>query len=175
MVFTTLSDYIQRYKNLTLRESVYSFNQWMFDNELIEDAEILNKNLDYIKVLDENIIDQHSYYLDKYVYIVELTDEEYRKYRCNAHRLAYDVFGTTSLWYLITNLNELYSEAEFDMHSFKMYKPEVIQHLSEIKIVENNALNMNKAATAKFGDALKIFFNAVKNEEENDEFEYDAV
>ena len=96
MVFTTLSDYIQRYKNLTLRESVYSFNQWMFDNELIEDAEILNKNLDYIKVLDENIIDQHSYYLDKYVYIVELTDEEYRKYRCNAHRLAYDVFGTTS-------------------------------------------------------------------------------
>ena len=56
-----------------------------------------------------------------------------------------------------------------------MYKPEVIQHLSEIKIVENNALNMNKAATAKFGDALKIFFNAVKNEEENDEFEYDAV
>lgn len=176
MVFTTLSDYIQRYKSLISKESDYSFNQWIFDNELIEDAEILNKNLDYIKVLDENIIDQHSYFLEKYAYIVQLTPEEYRKYRCNAHRLSYDIFGTTALWYLITNLNELYSETEFDMDTFKMYKPEVVEHLSEIKIVESNALNVNKASTAKFGNALKIFFNAVKNEEENeDEFEYDAV
>ena len=173
MEFTTLSDYIQKYKNISAKESNYSYNQWVYDNELIEDDEILNKNLDYIKLLDENIIDQHSYFLDKYVYKVQLTDEEFRKYRCNAHRLAYDIFGNSALWFLILNLNEMYSEAEFTKYRFKMYKPEVLEHLSEIKIVENDLLDRNKAETAKFGNALKVFFDSINSED--DEMEYDAV
>jgi hypothetical protein len=173
MVFTTLSDYIQRYKDSILKESNFSFNQWVFDNELIEDDEILNKNLDYIKLLDENIIDQHSYYIDKYVYLVRLTDEEYRKYRCNAHRLSYDIFGTTMLWYMILGINEMYSESEFNKYIFKMYKPEMVSHLAEIKLVEDDLLDRNKAETAKFGNALKVFFDSIDKEE--NEIEYDAV
>lgn len=162
MVFTTLNDYIENYKNMANRESSVSYNEWLYDNELIDDNDILNVNLDYIKVLEENIIDKHSYFLDKYVYVVKLTDEQYRKYRCNTHRLSYDIFGTTALWYLILNLNEMYSESEFNVTRFKMYKPDVVQHLSEIRIVENNMLNKNRAATNKFGNALKIFFNGVE-------------
>ena len=172
MVFTTLSDYIQRYKDIPVKESTYSFNQWLFDNELIEDDEILNKNLDYIKVIDENIIDQYSYYLKNYVYYVQLTDEEYRKYRCNAHRLSNDIFGTPMLWFLILNLNEMYSESEFNTYRFKMYKPEVVAHLSEIKLVESELLDRNKAETDKFGSALKTFFDSIGIEED---YEYDAV
>ena len=147
---------------MTNRESSVSYNEWLYDNELIEDNDILNVNLDYIKVLEENIIDKHSYYLDDYVYVVKLNDEQYRKYRCNAHRLSYDIFGTTALWYLILNLNEMYSESEFNKTRFKMYKPDVVRHLSEIRIVENNMLNKNRAATNKFGNALQIFFNGVE-------------
>lgn len=174
MVFTSLSDYIQKYKDITLKESNYSFVQWMYDNELIEDDEVLNKNLDYIKVLDENIIDQYAYYLKRYVYEVQLTDAEYRKYRCNAHRLSYDIFGTPMLWFMILNLNEMYSESEFNTYRFKMYKPDVIRHLSEIKLVENDLLDRNKSETDKFGNALKVFFDSL-SEENEDEIEYDAV
>lgn len=174
MVFTTLSDYITTYKDLNAKESKLSYTQWMFDNELIEDDEVLNKNLDYIHVLDMNILDKHAYYLKKYIYTVKLTDEEYRKYRCNAHRLAFDIFGNPSMWFLILNINEMYSEADFNKKVFKMYRPEVMDHINEICLVENRLLLKNKADAARFNNALKIFFSSL-DEDEKDEIEYDVV
>lgn len=171
MVFTTLNNYIQRYKDLANREPSFSYSEWVFDNELIDDDELLNKNLDYFKLLEENVIDKHSYFLDNYVYRVRLNGDQYRKYRCNTHRLSYDIFGTTVYWYLILNLNEMYSESEFDTVTFKMYRPDIIRHLSEIRIAESDLLNKNKADTAKMGNALKIFFAEVDKDKE-EEIEY---
>ena len=166
MVFTSLSDYIRRYKDTSVRESTLSYGEWVYDNELVEDGEILAKDLDYFKLIIDNIIDKNSYFLDQYVYTVQLTDEQYRKYRCNAHRLAYDIFGTTALWFLITNLNEMYSEAEFDTSKFKMYRPDIMRRISEIKIVENDQLERNKAELSRMENALKLFYT---NQDEDDD------
>lgn len=168
MVFTSLNDYIRKYKDLPFKESTTSFVEWEYDNELVEDGEILAKDLDYFKLLLDNIIDKHSYFLEQYVYKVQLTEEQYRKYRCNAHRLAYDIFGNPSLWFLITNLNEMYSESEFDVHVFKMYRPDMMKQLSEIRLIENNQLNLNKAQVSKMTNSLKLFHS---NLEEDDAME----
>jgi len=172
MEFTTLNNYITRYKNMINKESSFSYSQWLYDTDLIEEDEILNKNIDYFKVLEENIIDKHSYYIDKYLYNVKLTEEQYRKYRCNAHRLAYDIFGSTAFWFLILNANQLYSESEFDMHTFKMYRPDVISHLSEMRIVESDLLDKNKADVARMANSLKVFFADIEKDE-NELHEYD--
>lgn len=170
MTFTTLNDYITKYKAMLNKDSSFSFQEWIYDNELVEDDVILNKNLDYIKLCEENVLDRHSYFLEKYVITIDLTDEEYRKYRCNAHRLAYDTYGTTALWFIILGINELYSESEFNMRKIKLFKASVMQRLIEIKLAEDRELNLNKSFTYKMSNAIKKFFDNLNTVEED----YDA-
>lgn len=170
MQFTTLKDFIAKYKSTVNKESSFAFQEWIYDNELIENDILLNKNLDYIKVCEENVLDRHSYFLKDYISVIELTDAEYRKYRCNAHRLSYDLYGTTMLWFLLLNLNELYSESEFNLKRIKVYNSNVIQRLVEIKLAEDRELNLNKATVRKMTNAIVRYFDNL-NITEN---EYDA-
>lgn len=161
MVFTTIQSYIDTYNDALNKESSFSFMEWVYDNELIEEDIYLNKNLDYLKLCEENILDRHSYFLSKHLTVVEFTDEEYRKYRCNAHRLAYDLYGTTVLWFLILSANELFSESEFNLHRVKLYDPEVIGRLVEVKLAENRELELNRASVNKMSKEIKTFFNNI--------------
>ena len=43
-----------------------------------------------------------------------LTESEYRMYRFNPKKLSFDLYGTTELWSLILDINELKSATDFD-------------------------------------------------------------
>ena len=161
MTFTTLNDYIKKYKAMVNKESSFSFKEWIYDNELIEDDIVFNKNLDYFKVCEENILDRHSYFLKDYINVVDLDDKDYRKYRCNAHRLSFDLYGTTALWFLILSVNELYSESEFNLKRIKLYKPSVVQRIVEVKLAEDREMNLNKASVNRMTVDLKTYFNNI--------------
>ena len=52
---------------------------------------------------------------------ITLTNEEFYKYKYNPKRLSYDVYGTTELWSMILDLNELYSATQFNLSSLLFY------------------------------------------------------
>jgi hypothetical protein len=170
VIFTTIQSYIDTYNEALNKESSFSFQEWVYDNELIEDDIVLNKNLDYLKLCEENIIDRHSYFLSNHLNVVEFSEEEYRKYRCNAHRLAYDLYGTTVLWFLILSANELFSESEFNLHRVKLYDANVVARLVEIKLAENRELELNRASVNRMSKDIKTFFNNINLIED----EYDS-
>ena len=142
---TTLKEYIADYKDQQLKLTDYFTFEWLNDES----------NDIYIKTIEENILSKHTNFLSTNKTKVTITDDEYRKYRCNAHWLSQDVYGTTELWFLILHANELYSESEFNTKEFYIYSKSVLDKLSEIISVEEDDINNNRASITSQETKLK--------------------
>ena len=147
---STLSAYLNDYKAQDYKLDNY------FTHEILNDGE----RDEWYKVIEENIIARHTKFLDECKVKVFLTEDQYRKYRCNAHRLAYDLYGQTELWFLIIHANEMYSEMEMTRKELYIYKPTMlIQKLTEISIVEDGYIKKNRSYAYADEAILKHHFS----------------
>ena len=143
-----LKDYISDYRSMTTRMDKFFLLEWLHDG---------NPNTDYIKVLEENILAKHTEFLNENKVLIELSDDEWRKYRCNTHKFSYDLYNTTELWFLILHANEMYSETEFNTKRCYIYKPQVLSKLSEILAVESENISKNREDVAYTAAYLKKY------------------
>lgn len=68
---------------------------------------------------------------------VELSDEEYTKYRYRPKLLAFDLYGNTELAFLILELNDIFNVNDFDLRSIKLLrKSDLSEMLTNIKSSE---------------------------------------
>lgn len=149
---STLKEYIENYKAQTPKMTDYFLLEWLVDDN----------GTDYYKVLEENILSKHTDFLAENKTLVAFSDDEYRKYRCNAHTLANDIYGTTELWFLIIHANELFSESEFNMHQCYIYNATVLSKISEILAVENTLIEDNHSDVSIVEAYLKKAFDTQK-------------
>lgn len=148
---STLDNYLNDYKAQDYKLDNY------FTHEILNDGE----SSDWYKVIEENIAARHTMFLDECKIKVSLTDAQYRKYRCNAHRLAHDLYGQTELWFLILHANEMYSEMEMTSKDLYIYKPaQLIPKLTEISIVEGDYLKKNRNYVFSDETILKHYFSS---------------
>ena len=71
--------------------------------------------------------------------IVDMTDTEYNKYRLKPKLLAYDIYGSTEIYFVILFINGMYSIKDFDRKTIKLLKKDaMIQLLEEIYNAEQN-------------------------------------
>ena len=132
---STLSTYINDYKKQDIRLDS------LFTHEILNDGE----SSDWYKVIEENIAARHTLFLDECKVKISMSEAQYRKYRCNAHRLANDIYGHTELWFLILHANEMYSEMEMTSKNIYVYQPTMLMSkLTEILIVEDGYLKKNR-------------------------------
>lgn len=132
---TSIKEYINEFQDQSLK---------MTDFFLFEILSNTNQQ-EYIKTIEENILARHQSFLEENKVKITITDDEYRKYRCNAHWVSQDIYGTTELWFLILHANELYSESEFTMKEFYVYNKSVMEKLSEILAIEESDFLKNRA------------------------------
>lgn len=92
---------------------------------------------------------EYNKYLSKIVKPYIMTDEEYRKYKCNPWYMSQDLYGTTEYWYMLLHLNEMYSANEFTRKSIKVYSDELQSKLDDIKTVLDDYIRLNKADISK--------------------------
>ena len=75
-----------------------------------------------------------------------MTDAEYHKYRFKPKLLAYDLYGSTELFFAILFINGMYSIKDFDRRNIKLIRKD---HMSEILQAiynaEQNYINTNRA------------------------------
>lgn len=140
----SLKDYILQYKGQITKMTDYFLFEWMDTH-----------SGQFIKTIEENILAKHTKFLEENKHKYDMTDDEFRMYRCNAHRLSEDIYGTTELWFLILHANELYSESEFCSKSIYLYNKNVLSKLSEILAVEEEFINKNRASIASIESAIK--------------------
>lgn len=133
---TTMSAYIDNYKNEAISFSTLHYKKVDPSGHglvIHNDVGIWDKFKDTFK---ENVI------------TVTLTPEEKLKYYCNPKAFSMKLYGTTELWFLILQLNEMYSAVEFQIDTVKVYDQSIMLLISEMLNVDKPFIDINEAEIA---------------------------
>lgn len=89
-----------------------------------DDATYFNYSIiekqDNIIFTDHSLIDDYLSELSQLCQTVALTEEEYKKYRYAPDLLAYDIYGSTQLDFIILKANDIVDPHEFILRSIKL-------------------------------------------------------
>ena len=130
----TIENYISKYN----KDSLVSRSLYL--QQAIDDKD---KNYRMIIVNGDSLLTPFYSELKDIIKKETLTDEEYLKYRFNPKLLSYDLYGTTELWSLLLDINELTSVTEFDMKELKVFPPTVTDKLDRIINLSKVKVNYN--------------------------------
>lgn len=125
-----LSEFIVAGKTLTEK---YQY----FDFSFIE-------SIDGTEFIVKNIIDDYMDELKDISIEVQLSNEEKQKYLYNPKLLAYDLYGSTTLYWIILRLNNMINAHEFNLEKssiFLLRKSDIVSSLQSIYNSEKSALN----------------------------------
>ena len=97
-----------------------------------------------VQFIDINILDDYLDEMKDLSVPVQLSDKELAKYSYNPGLLAYDLYGSTELEFVILKLNGIIDPKDFDFPSIRLLEPQVMEDLlsniysSEAKYINDN-------------------------------------
>lgn len=95
---------------------------------------------------EHNVIYDYEEEFKKLSLDVIMTDEEFLKYRFKPKLLAYDLYGSTELYFVILYTNGMYSIKDFNRKDIKLLKKsDMIGILEAIYNAERNYISTNRA------------------------------
>jgi hypothetical protein len=135
---STIQEYILEFNNEELVCSSFFLKQ-VFSSQ---------NNLKMLVNFD-NLILKYMPELDDIKIKVSLSNEEYAKYKFNPKALSYDIYGTTELWFLILEANDLHSSTEFNSQTIYLFRSNIIDKLIRILNLETETKNYNEEEISK--------------------------
>ena len=129
----TITDYITQYNNEDI-----TFSEFFLKQVFTTDA---GKKL---LVNFENIMIKYMPELKDLKVKVTLSNEEYSKYKYNPKLLSYDIYGTTELWFLILEANELHTISQFNSKTIYLFQTDILNKASRILNLEVDNKNYNE-------------------------------
>ena len=130
---STITEYISDYNSEELQSSAFFLKQ-------VLDIKTNKK----IIVNFNNLILKYMPELKDLKQKIELSDTEYAKYKYNPKLLSFDLYGTTELWFMILELNELYSVTQFDSKTIYLFKSNIVDKMIRILNLETEVKNYNE-------------------------------
>lgn len=134
----TVADFISQYNSEELVSSAF-FLKKVFKNSNNRKM-LLNFNNLVIKYMPE---------LKAIKTKVSLSVSEYAKYKYNPKLLSYDIYGTTELWFLILEANELHSTTQFDSQVIYLFRTDIVEKMSRILNLETDTRDYNEEEISK--------------------------
>lgn len=112
---------------------------------------ILSKPVDGVSnpilYAEHNVIYDYEEEFKKLSLTVELTEEEYTKYRFKPKLLSYDLYGFTEIYFVILYINGIYSIKDFDRRTIKLIrKKDMVKLLEAIYNAEHKYILANRSA-----------------------------
>jgi hypothetical protein len=99
-----------------------------------------------VEHLNINLVEEYSSVLKSQTLQVELTDEEYKKYKYCPDLLAYDIYGSVQLDFVILILNDIFDPKEFVNKTIRLVPASVLQQfLNEVYGKEYGWIQQNRA------------------------------
>ena len=96
---------------------------------------------------EHNVLYDYADELKKLSKIVVMTDEEYNKYKYKPKLLAYDLYGSTELYFVILFINGTCNVKDFDKRRINLiHKSTMTELLQSIYNAESNYITSNRAA-----------------------------
>lgn len=98
-----------------------------------------------IELLDHNLVEDYLSELSSICVSVPLTDEEYKKYKYAPDLLAYDVYGSVQLDFVIMYANNIIDPKEFNFKTIKLpYASALKTFLASVYNVNSGYLEQNR-------------------------------
>ena len=93
----------------------------------------------------DNIIYDYLPELNERTVTLTMTDNEFIKYRYKPKLLAYDLYGSTEVYFVIMALNGMCNIKDFNKKKLKLlYKSDLIELLNEIYSAESDYIMYNR-------------------------------
>ena len=128
----TLSEFISQYETEELVSSAFYLQQ------------VLTSNNSKMLVNFDNLVIKYMPELKSLKKKVSLSKSEFAKYRYNPKLLSYDIYGTTELWFLILEANELHSATQFNNQVIYLFTTDIVEKMTRILNLESECKNYNE-------------------------------
>ena len=152
----TISELIENGNNSTLTYDKFCIYEKLNDELYVPFKNILNDYLDDLKGLS---------------LVVELSNSEYNKYLYKPRLLAYDIYGSTDLYYVILAINNIFNEKQFNLRKLRMLKKDVlVEALSQIYNSEKGFIEARNAKAETEGNK-----NTMNNQNEVKSFSQQLI
>ena len=103
------------------------------------------ESIDNIKILDHNILDDYIDELEGICKQVTLTTDEINKYKYNPDLLAYDVYGSVQLDFVVLAANDIIDPKDFNLKKLRLPPSSMLRELlSEIYNSNSEFINRNR-------------------------------
>ena len=130
---STIADYVRAYETEPITYSNFYLAQVLTGNN--NRKMLVNFNSIVVKYMPE---------LKKMIEKVTLSPEDYAKYRFNPKLMSFDLYGTTELWFLLLDINELHSVSEFDLRTLYIFQSDIVDKLSRVINLEQGVRDYNE-------------------------------
>lgn len=98
-----------------------------------------------VQYAQDNIIYDYLPELNERTVTLTMTDNEFIKYRYKPKLLAYDLYGSTEVYFVIMALNGMCNIKDFNKKKLKLlYKSDLIELLNEIYSAESDYIMYNR-------------------------------
>ena len=129
---STIRGYIENYAIDEVTQETLNFHQVLSESDgkkmVVNETSLLQRYMPEISSVKE----RHT-----------LTESEYKKYRFNPKRLSYDLYGTTELWSLLLDINDVASAVEFDLRTVYLLPTYIVNRIERILNLESVNRNYN--------------------------------
>ena len=99
------------------------------DDMTYRNLSILDSGNASMEMVDHCLIDDYLPEFLQYASNVTLSAEEYIKYKYNPDLLAYDLYGSTQLDFVILFINDMIDPKDFDIRTIKLIRASVMKQL----------------------------------------------
>lgn len=124
--------------NSTRIEQAYDINQMIKegkDSELTYATSSIVAGNENISFTYRNIYDEFIPVLKDKSIETELDEDNLIKFKYNPHLLAYVLYGTTDLWFLLLRINNMTRVTQFDKKKIKIIHPDDMKLINDIFII----------------------------------------
>ena len=103
---------------------------------------LVNSNLIYS---ESNILDTYMDELKKIYVEIELTPEQYSKYKYKPKLLAYDLYGSTEIFFVIMALNGICNIKDFNLKKVRLvYASDMVEFINSVVSAEKRYIELNR-------------------------------
>ena len=96
-------------------------------------------------ILETNLVDEYLDELSSLCSIVQLSIDEYKKYKYAPDLLAYDIYGSTQLDFVILAANDMVDPKDFDLRKIKLPTVSRLKtFLNEVYSTNTNWITKNR-------------------------------